>query len=57
MVDGWISISSCDGGVDSWGWILCGDCNSLEIVGVNDDQCFIVEGLINLWVSYCEVVV
>lgn len=55
--DGWISISSCEGGADSRGWILRGDCNSLEIIGVNDDQCAIEEGSDNLWASYREAVV
>ncbi|WP_083937347.1 T9SS type A sorting domain-containing protein [Lewinella cohaerens] len=55
--DGWISISSCEGGADTRGWILRGDCNSLEIIGVNDDQCAIEEGSDNLWASYREAVV
>lgn len=55
--DGWISIGSCNGGADTRGWILRGDCNSLEIVGVNDDQCSIEEESTNLWASYREAVV
>ena len=55
--DGWISIGSCEGGSDSRGWILRGDCNSLEIIGVNDDQCAIEAGSDNLYASYREAVV
>lgn len=55
--DGWISISSCEGGADSRGWILRGDCNSLEIIGVNDDQCPITDGSDDFWASYREAVV
>ncbi|MGH1436373.1 MAG: T9SS type A sorting domain-containing protein [Lewinella sp.] len=55
--DGWISISSCEGGADTRGWILRGDCNSLEIIGVNDDQCAVEAGSDNFWASYREAVV
>lgn len=55
--DGWISISSCEGGADTRGWILRGDCNSLEIIGVNDDQCPVEAGSDSFWASYREAVV
>jgi hypothetical protein len=55
--DGWISISSCEGGADSRGWILTGDCHSLDIVGVNDDQCALEPGSGSLWASYREATV
>ncbi len=55
--DGILSISSCNGGVDTRGWIFQGDdCGSLDIVGVNDDQCPIeVDG--SEWASYREAIV
>jgi hypothetical protein len=56
--DGWISLSSCEGGVDSRGWILTGtDCRNLDIVGVNDDQCLTSPGATNSYASYREAVV
>lgn len=55
--DGWISISSCEGGADSRGWILRGDCNGLDIIGVNDDQCPVEPDSDDFWASYREAVV
>jgi hypothetical protein len=54
--DGIISIASCNEGVDTRGWIFVGDCQGLEIVGVNDDQCPISEGG-SEWASYREAIV
>lgn len=54
--DGIISISSCDQGVDTRGWILQGtDCGDLSIVGVNDDMCD--TGLDDDYASYREAIV
>lgn len=55
--DGWVSLSSCEGGSDSRGWILTGECHSLDIVGVNDDQCAVVPGSEDLYASYREATV
>lgn len=55
--DGWISLSSCEGGADSRVWILKGDCNSLEVVGINDDQCALAPGSTSEWASYREATV
>lgn len=38
--DGVLSITSCNGGADTRGWIFSGtDCTNLALVGINDDQC------------------
>jgi hypothetical protein len=55
--DGVLTVSSCEGGADTRGWILSGDCLDLSIVGVNDDQCDIGGGSGNLWASLREAVV
>lgn len=49
-------MGSCLEGVDTRGWIFEGDCQNLNIVGVNDDQCEISEGG-SSWASYREAVV
>ena len=53
--DGHISISSCDGGADTRGWIFEGDCYNKGTLGVNDDRCDIGDG--NNWASYNEAAV
>lgn len=54
--DGVIGIFSCLQGVDTRGWILEGECHSLSIVGVNDDQCELEAGG-DEWASTREAVV
>ncbi len=54
--DGVISISSCNGGADSRGWIFKGDCHGLEILGVNDDMCELAPGG-DAYASYREAIV
>lgn len=56
IVDGYISVSVCGGGVDICVWILVGDCGDFILVGVNDDCCEIFVGG-SVWVIYCEVLV
>lgn len=54
--DGIISIGSCDnGGVDTRGWILSGDCYNFATHGVNDDQCD--NGAGDNYASYREAIV
>lgn len=54
--NGMISISSCDGGADSRGWIFEGDCHGLSVIGINDDQCEIEVGG-DAYASYREAIV
>ncbi|NRA48809.1 MAG: T9SS type A sorting domain-containing protein, partial [Phaeodactylibacter sp.] len=54
--DGYISVASCGGGVDTRAWILAGSCDNLTPVGVNDDRCEI-EANGSAWASYREVAV
>jgi hypothetical protein len=54
--DGILSISSCDQGVDTRGWIFVGDeCGDLEVLGINDDMCD--TGLDDDYASYREALV
>lgn len=55
--DGFISVSSCgNGGNDTRVWLFVGDdCTNLNIIGVNDDQCF--DGALGDFASYREAVV
>ncbi len=53
--DGIMSVSSCGGGVDTRVWIFKGNCQDIEIVGVNDDRCD--TGNDNDYASYREAVV
>lgn len=50
--DGVISVSSCDGGVDSRVWLFDGECHDLRLLGVNDDRCDLGGG--DLYASYRE---
>jgi len=42
--DGYISVSSCGGAADSRVWIFEDGCETLNVVGVNDDQCLQASG-------------
>ncbi len=53
--DGILSISSCNAGPDTRGWIFTGECHELGTVGINDDQCD--QGNGDLYASYREAVV
>ncbi|MEM1216396.1 MAG: hypothetical protein AAGJ82_11965 [Bacteroidota bacterium] len=55
--DGVLTLSSCEGGADTRGWILTGSCELIDIVGVNDDMCDTSPGSTNEWASYREAVV
>ncbi len=51
--DGFISVGSCNQGVDTRVLVFQGDCGTLELVGANDDECDTGGG--NAWASYREV--
>ncbi len=53
--DGWISVSSCNGGADTRVWFLSGDCSEFQIHGLSDDIC--ADGGGNAFASYKEAIV
>ncbi|MEL6865916.1 MAG: T9SS type A sorting domain-containing protein, partial [Bacteroidota bacterium] len=42
--DGWIDVSTCEGGADTRAWIFDGDCSTLAPMVVSDDRCAVVAG-------------
>ncbi|MEO1256373.1 MAG: hypothetical protein AAFY41_16000, partial [Bacteroidota bacterium] len=53
--DGYIGVSSCNGGADSRVWVFGNGIQDLNVLGVNDDLCPIESGSNDFFASYREV--
>ncbi|MEM9888365.1 MAG: PA domain-containing protein [Bacteroidota bacterium] len=53
--NGYLALSSCEGGADSRMWVFRQDDPSITMLGVNDDLCPVRPGSTDLWASYREV--